>query len=55
MKRLLEDIRNGSFAQEWTGNPEESRRRLQELMKEIEGWEIERVGRFIRRMAGLEK
>ena len=55
MKKLLEDIKNGSFAQEWTGNPEASRKRLNELMSEVEKWEIEEVGKRIRKMAGLEK
>lgn len=55
MRDLLRDIRSGKFAEEWTGNPAESRKRLEGLMTEIAGSEIEQVGRFIRRMAGLEK
>ncbi len=55
MKKLLEDIRDGSFAKEWTGNPEESKKKLARMMKDIENLEIEKVGKKIRKLAGLEK
>ncbi len=55
MKKLLEDIKNGSFAKEWTGNPEESKKKLAKMMEDIENLEIEQVGKKIRKLAGLEK
>ncbi len=55
MKKLLEDIKDGSFAKEWTGNPEESKKKLAKMMKDIENLEIEQVGKKIRKLAGLEK
>jgi ketol-acid reductoisomerase len=55
MKRILEDIQGGKFAQEWV---EEARRGIPTLkrMRE-EGKEhlIEKVGRELRRWAGIEK
>jgi ketol-acid reductoisomerase len=55
MEKLLAEIKNGSFAQEWTGNPEQSKQKLEKMMKEIENLEIEKVGKKIRKLAGLEK
>jgi ketol-acid reductoisomerase len=55
MKKVLRDIQNGDFAEDWTGKPEESRRRLSSLVREVSEHKIEEVGRFIRRMAGIEK
>ncbi|MGQ9718532.1 MAG: ketol-acid reductoisomerase [Nitrososphaerales archaeon] len=55
MKKILRDIQNGDFAEDWTGKPEESRLRLSSLVKELSEHKIEEVGRFIRRMAGIEK
>jgi len=55
MKKALEEIRSGRFADEWTGDMEKSLRKLKEMMDEVDDKEIEKVGRFIRRMAGIEK
>ncbi|MCP8320995.1 MAG: ketol-acid reductoisomerase, partial [archaeon] len=55
MKKILKDIQNGDFAKDWTGKPEESRMRLNSLMKEISDHKIEEVGRLVRKMAGIEK
>ncbi|MGQ9469077.1 MAG: ketol-acid reductoisomerase [Nitrososphaerales archaeon] len=55
MKKILKDIQDGDFAKDLTGKPKESRLRLNSLMKEISDHEIEKVGRFIRKMAGIEK
>ncbi|MGC8660983.1 MAG: ketol-acid reductoisomerase [Nitrososphaeria archaeon] len=55
MQELLESIKDGSFAKEWTGNPAESRKRLEKMMQDIENLQIETVGKKIRKMAGLEK
>jgi len=55
MRELLKEIKDGSFAQEWTGNPAESRKRLEKMMQDISRLPIEEVGKRIRKMAGLEK
>lgn len=55
MKKILEEIRSGEFAKEWTGNREQSARKLRELMSKVEERQIEGVGSFIRRMAGIER
>jgi ketol-acid reductoisomerase len=55
MKIVLEDVRIGRFAREWTSNPEKSKLKLKELMDKIDAHMIEKVGRQIRIMSGLEK
>lgn len=55
MKKILEEIRSGEFAKEWTGSKEQSTKRLKELMSRLEEKQIEGVGSFIRGMAGIEK
>jgi len=54
MRRYAERVRNGEFAKEWISKADRSREVLEELMKPIEEHEIEKVGRFIRKMSGLE-
>jgi ketol-acid reductoisomerase len=54
MKALLEDVRNGKFAEKWTSNPARSTAELHHLMDEIDKHEIEKVGKSIRKMCGLE-
>jgi ketol-acid reductoisomerase len=48
MRELLEEIRSGKFAEEWTGP--EALRTLDGLRREQEGLPIERVGRSLREM-----
>jgi len=54
MKALLEDVRNGKFAEKWTSNPARSTKELARLMDEMDNHQIEKVGRDIRKMCGLE-
>jgi ketol-acid reductoisomerase len=54
MEAILEDVRNGKFAKKWTSDPRRSVKELQDLMKKLEGHQIEKVGRDIRKMCGLE-
>jgi ketol-acid reductoisomerase len=54
MKALLEDVRNGTFAEKWTSNPARSTKELARLMDEMDNHQIERVGKEIRKMCGLE-
>ena len=55
MRRYAERVRSGEFAKEWVSKADRSREVLDELMRPIEEHEIERVGKFIRKMSGLEK
>lgn len=55
MRRYAERVRSGEFAKEWISKAENAREVLNGLMKPIEEHEIERVGKFIRKMSGLEK
>jgi len=55
MRKVVEFVRSGRFAEEWTKKSEKSKEVLNALMKEIEGHQIEKVGRSIRRTAGIEK
>jgi len=54
MKKILEEIKSGEFAREWTGNRDESAKNLRRMMGQLESKQIESVGSVIRRMAGIE-
>lgn len=57
MKKGLKDIQNGAFAKEWID--EEYRKNhlanLKKMLEETKEWKMEKVGKEIRTMAGLEK
>ena len=55
MKKASQRVRNGEFAQQWVEEYQRGSKELERMMKEIEEHEIERVGRLIRVMSGLEK
>ena len=55
MQTVLKDIRSGAFAKTWTGDREKSAQALEKMMKELEEHSIEKVGRDIRKLSGLEK
>ncbi|MEM3366162.1 MAG: ketol-acid reductoisomerase [Candidatus Methanomethyliaceae archaeon] len=55
MRLVLDNIVKGNFAQEWMGNPEESNRRLKALMEEVPKHPIEKTGKEVRRLMGIEK
>ncbi|MEM3003837.1 MAG: ketol-acid reductoisomerase [Candidatus Bathyarchaeia archaeon] len=55
MRKVVKFVQSGDFAREWSGNPEKSMERLNSLMKELEEHPIEKVGRVIRQMAGIER
>ena len=55
MRKVVEFVQSGQFAEEWTKKSKKSKEVLNALMKEIEGHQIEKVGKFIRRTAGIEK
>lgn len=45
----------GKFAKSWTGDPERSFRDLEKMIRKLEGHSIEKVGREVRKLLGLEK
>ncbi len=55
MRKAVERVKNGEFAEEWIEEYRSGAKTLKRLMEEISNHEIERVGRVIRRMAGIEK
>ncbi|MEM2937217.1 MAG: ketol-acid reductoisomerase [Candidatus Bathyarchaeia archaeon] len=55
MKKVVETVQSGEFAKEWIGKSDRAREVLDALIKEVESHQIEHVGKFIRKMAGIEK
>lgn len=55
MVKVVKNVQSGEFAKEWVAKSANSREVLDALMKEVESHQIEKVGKFIRKMAGLEK
>jgi len=54
MRQAVKDVQSGKFAQEWIREHESGEKNLNALVKKIEQHQIERVGRFIRKTAGIE-
>jgi ketol-acid reductoisomerase len=54
MKALLEDVRNGKFAEKWTSDPARSTKQLARFMDEMDNHQIEKVGKDIRKLCGLQ-
>ena len=55
MRKVVKSVQSGTFAKEWIKESSKAREILDVLMKEIEDHQIEKVGKFIRRTAGIEK
>jgi len=55
MRKVVETVQSGEFAKEWMKKSAKAREVLNALMKEIEEHQIEKVGKTIRKMAGIEK
>jgi len=55
MRRAVRDVQSGKFAKEWIKERETGESKLKALMKKLEEHQIEKVGRFIRKTAGIEK
>ncbi|MCS7125197.1 MAG: ketol-acid reductoisomerase [Candidatus Bathyarchaeota archaeon] len=55
MRRVVENVKSGAFAKEWIEEHRKGEKKLKKLMEEIGNHELEKVGRVIRKMAGLEK
>jgi ketol-acid reductoisomerase len=54
MKQILKEIRSGKFAKAWTGDPKKSARELDKMMTDLSNHSIEKVGKEIRKLSGLE-
>ena len=55
MRKAVRDVQSGKFAKEWIKERETGEGKLKTLMKKLEEHQIEKVGRFIRKTAGIEK
>ena len=55
MWKALRAVQDGSFAKAWVAESRAGAKKFEELMAECDGLEIEKVGRQVRRMSGLEK
>jgi ketol-acid reductoisomerase len=55
MKKALKAVQDASFAQAWIAESKSGAKKFDELMAECDSLEIEKVGKKIRQMSGLEK
>lgn len=55
MRKALKAVRDGSFAKQWISEAESGLKVFHRLMTECEELEIEKIGKQIRIMSGLEK
>jgi ketol-acid reductoisomerase len=55
MKGILTDVQSGAFAKTWTGDAAKSAQELDAMMRELSNHTIEKVGKDIRKISGLEK
>jgi len=55
MRKAVKKVQNGEFAKEWIEEHKTGEKKLKALMEEVENLEIEKVGRYIRKMAGIEE
>jgi len=55
MRQAVKDVQSGKFAKEWIKESETGEKKLKALVRALEQHQIEKVGRFIRKTAGIEK
>ncbi|MEM1574595.1 MAG: ketol-acid reductoisomerase [Nitrososphaerota archaeon] len=55
MRKIAKEVINGKYAKEWIKEDRSGRKNLKRLLNEIEKHPLERVGKKIRKMAGIEK
>jgi ketol-acid reductoisomerase len=55
MRKALKAIQDGSFAKMWIAEAKAGMKDFNALMAECENLEIEKVGKNVRQMSGLEK
>ncbi|MBC8463139.1 ketol-acid reductoisomerase, partial [Candidatus Bathyarchaeota archaeon] len=54
MREALKSVQDGSFAKAWIAESKSGAKKFDELMAECDSLEIEKVGKKIRQMSGLE-
>jgi ketol-acid reductoisomerase len=55
MRKVVKFVQSGEFAKDWLSKSHRTQEALDTLIKEIEGYQIEKVGKFIRKTSGIEK
>ncbi len=55
MREVVKSVQSNEFAKEWVEKSRNAQEILNALMKKIEDHQIEKVGEFIRKTAGIEK
>jgi ketol-acid reductoisomerase len=55
MRKALKAVQDGSFAENWIAESKAGAKKFDQLMAECDDLEIEKVGRQVRKMSGLEK
>ncbi len=55
MRKALKAVQDGSFAKAWIAESKAGAKKFEKLFAECDALEIEKVGRQVRRMSGLEK
>jgi len=55
MKTILKDVQNGSFAKEWVDENKKGIPNLKKMREEAKKHQIEKIGRELRKWAGIEK
>ncbi len=55
MRKALKAVQDASFAKAWIAESKSGAKKFDQLMAECDDLEIEKVGREIRKMSGLEK
>jgi ketol-acid reductoisomerase len=55
MKKILSDVQSGAFAKEWVVESQKGIPRLKKMREEGKEHLVEKVGRDLRKWAGIEK
>jgi ketol-acid reductoisomerase len=55
MRKAVKSVQSGEFAKEWVAKSSNAQQILDTMIKEIENHQIEKVGKFIRKTAGIER
>ena len=55
MRKVAREVKNGSFTKTWLEEYRAGRRNLFRMFDQVKAHQLEQVGRFIRKMSGLER
>jgi ketol-acid reductoisomerase len=55
MRKAVKVVQTGEFTKDWLSKGNKAREVLDKYIKEIENYQIEKVGKFIRKTSGIEK